>query len=109
MIDDELSTEWLRVRRKTPLTDLQMRGRDRDMVILDAKRSFRNGCMVLSVWGYPRGVSAAQQPTQRIRLEGAILPSNTPNEVWKTALRSMVLLVVGRLGAEHYVLRSKIA
>lgn len=109
MIDEDDSDDvWLRVRRGTPLDKLQMRGRDRDMVLLDAKRSFKNGCMVLSVWGYPRGVSAAQQPAQRIRLEGAILPSNTPNEVWKTALRSMVLLVVGRLGAEHYVLRSKI-
>lgn len=108
MMDQDLMDDWLRIQRDTPLDSLRKRVRYESAVVLDAKRSFKNGCMVLSVWGYPKSYRQYGSQAQRIRLEGAVMPSNTPKEQWQTALRSMVLLVVARLGAEHYTLRSKI-
>lgn len=73
---------------------------------LEAKRSYKAGEMWLSVYGFLTRGGYGNQPT-RVRLEGAIVPSNTPKEEWTMQLEAMVRLVAARYQSDFH-LRAKI-
>jgi hypothetical protein len=89
------------------LKDLEHR---KGAVLLDAKRSYRHGNAVLSVYGFAHMPTPLNQRARfsRVLLERVELPAATPkNEVWDT-LEALTRLVVARLGAEQFTLRAKV-
>lgn len=87
------------------LKDLEHR---KGAVLLDAKRSYRNGNAVLSVYGFTPLTLRLATRSARVLLERVDLPAATPkHEVWD-ALEALTRLVVARLGAEQFTLRAKV-
>lgn len=71
-------------------------------VMVDARRHYRGGVMLCSVYAYREGATGSygQHLPTRVLLHRIELPKDTPKEVVKTTLESLCALVTIQYGVE---------
>ncbi len=82
-------------------------------VLLDAKRAFNAGQLMLSVYAFTDSKSTYAFGSGQVRQERIILmrmyaPKTTPKDEWRLLLRNMVMMTVSQRGIEQWHLRSSI-